>query len=354
MGTYNKLPLVSVSIPNFNYGHYLANCFESILNQTYPNLEVSFNDNQSTDDSYEIAQIYRKKFLEKGIYFHLFQNKRNLGSDKNSMIATSNTEGDFVYTLASDDTVAPTFIERCMDVFIEYPDVCTVITHREEIDEKGNITQTPPFYNTNFVIDGESQAAVYMMAGIAIPAQRMIRRSILLNAMKYKLNFLVAGDWFDNFLFAMAGDVAYIKEPLCRYRVHSKNETSESERSLLGVFEHFQLINAFKHISQSFGMTKPAARFNEAVDKLGGMCLRYALKMINAGLDDVAHRYLKLAPVFRADIEADGIYKDLACCILAKGNARDKFLLALNNSGLAGRSISYDPPEGFTPLKKNI
>ena len=49
-------PLVTICIPNYNYGRYLRTCLESILKQTYANLEVHFSDNASTDDSYEIAQ----------------------------------------------------------------------------------------------------------------------------------------------------------------------------------------------------------------------------------------------------------------------------------------------------------
>jgi glycosyltransferase involved in cell wall biosynthesis len=346
----NKMPLVSVCIPNYNYGHYLEQCLESVLNQTYPNIEVSFNDNRSTDNSYEIAQKYRKKFLDRGQFFYLYQNKHNLGSDKNSMVASARTEGDFIYTLASDDAIKPTFIERCMDVFINYTNVNTVITHREEIDETGKIIQMPPFYNTSCIIEGESQAAVYMMAGIAIPAQRMVRRSMLPKIGKHKLTMQVAGDWLDNFLYAMVGDVGFIKEPLCQYRVHSGNETNESEKNLLGIFEHYQLIHAFINISSKFNMKKCVARYDEAISKLGDMCLRYAHKMIKTGLDDVAIRYLKLAPVFKSSIETETIHKDLMRCITTKGEKREKIILDLDNSGISVRGVSYDPPEGFVPL----
>jgi len=347
---YNKLPLVSVCIPNYNYGHYLEFCFESLLEQTYPNFEVSFSDNASTDDSYEIAFRYRKKFLEKGIYFRLNDNKRNLGSNKNSIIALNRSEGDFIHYLASDDAIAPTFIEKCMSVFINNPEVGTVITHREEIDETGKIYQTPPFYNTSCIIDGESQAAVYMMAGIAVPGQRMVRRDIFRKTDPYARDFTIAGDWFFNFLYTMAGDVAYINEPLFKYRVHSDNETSESERKLQGVFEHYQLINAFVDISEAFGMKKPAARYDEAVKKLSGMCLRYALKMFKAGLNDIGVRYLKLAPVFTLEIENNDIYKQLLLYVDASKSERAKILTYVEKSGIAARSTSYDPPEGFMPI----
>jgi hypothetical protein len=288
--------------------------------------------------------------MDKGIYFYLYQNKYNLGSDINSEIAVRRTEGSFIYTLASDDAIAPDFIEKCMDIFLKYPKVGTVMTHREEMDENGYITRTPPFYNKSFVIDGESQAAVYMMTGIGIPGQRMIRRSILNVIYAYRRTFQVAGDWYDNFLYTMAGDFAYIVEPLCRYRVHNGNETNVSERNILGVMEHFQIINAFKCVSESFGMTRPAARYDEAVSKLGSMCIRYAHKMLKAGLDDTAFRYLKLAPVFKIDIEFQALYKDLMCCVQLKGNKRKALLSALEESGVLRRMVSYDPPEGYLAL----
>ncbi len=39
------MPLVTISIPNYNYGHYLSYCLDSVLAQTYPNIEVHFSDN---------------------------------------------------------------------------------------------------------------------------------------------------------------------------------------------------------------------------------------------------------------------------------------------------------------------
>ena len=134
-------PLVSVCIPNFNYGH----CLESVLNQTYQNIEVIFSDNASTDNSYDIAYEYKKKFEERGIYFHLNNNKHNLGSSANSTIVTSRSEGEFVCTLASDDAIHPEFLEKCIRIFQEYPSVGMVMVYREEIDENGKIYKQVPF-----------------------------------------------------------------------------------------------------------------------------------------------------------------------------------------------------------------
>ena len=343
-------PLVSICIPNYNYGRYLRKCFDSILAQTYPNIEVIFNDNASTDDSFEIAMEYYHVFKEKNIYFSIHNNKYNYGSDKNTNMCLKKCRGEYTYVLASDDNIEPTFIEKCISVFIEYPNVAMVMTHRNEIDEHDNIIKTPPFYNQNCIVKGEDQAAVFMMAGIAIPGQRMTRSSMMKPIQGYKRVFNVAGDWYENFLSSMCGDVAYIAEPLCNYRVHSGNETNESEKNLLGIFEHYQLINAFVDISKNFGMTKPIMRYNEAIEKLGSMCLRYALKMFQNKLNDTAYRYLLLAPVFQRGIVENHAYMELMKCVVLEGDELNKMLKKIESENSLIRTKSYDPPEGYKTL----
>ena len=344
-------PLVTVAIPNYNYGRYLEHCLDSVLNQTYDNIEVYLRDNASTDDSYDIAYGYKKKFAERGIYFHISDNKRNVGSDMNSKLATRDAEGEFIYTLASDDAIMPNFLENCIRVFENYPNVGTVIVHRDEIDENNIIHKSAPFYNQDCVIPGEEQAAVYMMAGIAIPGQRLVRKTTLSKINFFRRGWNVAGDWYDNFLYAMAGDVAYLQEPLIQYRVHTGNETNESERNLSGIFEHYQLIHAFVDISKAFGMSKPASRYHEAVEKLGSMCLRYALKMLQNGLNDIAHRYLLLAPVLKKDIIKEDAYQKLMQCIDLQGSLLESALSNFVNEYFLSRTCSYDPPDGSIPLK---
>lgn len=347
------LPLVSICIPNYNYGHYLEHCLDSIYNQTYPNLEVLFRDNHSSDGSYDIALEWRHKFLQKGIYFNVAENKKNLGSSRNSSILAGSAEGEFIYTLASDDAIHPTFIERCMDVFVNNPNVSTVITHREEIDESGRIYQTPSFYNVDCIIDKESQAAVYMMAGIAVPVQRMFRLSTFRQLRMYGKVLQVAGDWYDNYLYCMGGDVAYIAEPLCQYRIHTGNETTESELSLIGSVEHFLLLDEFCKLADAFGLSKPQKRYGEAVKKLAQMCLRYAMKMYKNKRNDVAGRYLTLALVYAGEIEEEPAYQMLKSMVDLTGEKLEAEIKRFEGKYPQERRASYDPPAGYQKINKS-
>lgn len=344
-------PLVSVCIPNYNYGRYLEYCLESVYNQTYSNIEVIINDNSSTDNSYDIAIKYRKKFLDKGIYCAVGENKYNVGSDRNSKICANRSEGQYLYTLASDDAIKPTFIEECVNVFENNPSVGMVMTHREIIDENLKVTEEKPFYNQSCLIDGEEQAAVFMMAGIAIPGQRMTKRGPHLSKISsFSYIFQVAGDWFDNFRYACAADVAYIKKPLCQYRVHSNNETNGSELNILGIFEHYQLINAFQHIANSLGMQKPQKRYDEAIKKLGDMCLRYTMKMFQTNHLEIATKYVYLAPVFNPDILNKKQYLDFKACLDLTGDKLQKKVHELKELYVLERIASYDPPVGSREL----
>lgn len=341
-------PLVSIIVPNYNYGRYLEDSLGSLLRQTYSNFEVFFRDNHSGDGSYEIALEYKKKFEQRGIYFNITDNKRNVGSDANTNLASRDIEGEFMYVLASDDLIKPDFLERVMEVFDKHQNVGTVIVNRDEIDEKGNVKRLLPFYDQNCIIGGEEQAAVYMMAGIAIPAQRMFRYRVLAETNAFVRRWNVAGDWYVNFRASMVGDVAYLTDALVQYRVHSGNETNESEKNLVGIFEHFQLIHAFRDMSLAYGLSKPAARYEEAVEKLGVMCLRYAFKMLKCGFTDPAYGYLLLAPVFKGDIEEDEKYQKLL--LLVKETDREDLLAEFEKEHNLDRAVSYAPPQGFIPI----
>lgn len=60
----NKNELVSIIIPVYNAEKYIFNCLESVLNQTYNNIEVIIIDDQSMDKSLEICKELQKRILE--------------------------------------------------------------------------------------------------------------------------------------------------------------------------------------------------------------------------------------------------------------------------------------------------
>ena len=126
---------------------------------------------------------------------------------------------------------------------------------------------------------------------------------------------------------------------------------NESEKNLLGIFEHFVIINAFNATAKSVGYAKAQARYNEAVEKLGDMCLRYALKMIKNNEFQSAKKYMHLAVVFKESIENDKRYEMLWELIELNGSEmfKDK-LVNFERENVLIRTVSYNPPEGFVEI----
>ena len=61
-------PLISILIPAYNVAQYLPQCLDSIVNQTYPQLQVVIVDDGSTDNTLAIAKVYADKYPYIEIY----------------------------------------------------------------------------------------------------------------------------------------------------------------------------------------------------------------------------------------------------------------------------------------------
>ena len=85
-----KRPLVSVIVNCFNGEQYLNQCIQSIINQTYKNLEIIFWDNNSADESLKIVS----QFVDKRIKVFKTNKKLDLGTSRNKAIQKSS--GDLI------------------------------------------------------------------------------------------------------------------------------------------------------------------------------------------------------------------------------------------------------------------
>jgi glycosyltransferase involved in cell wall biosynthesis len=106
-----KLPLISIIVPVYNVGPFLKECLDSILGQTYQNLEIILIDDGSTDDSKNIIDAYAKKYKNiKAIH----QKHQGVSSARNAGIV--NVSGEWVSFIDPDDYVKKDFIENLHNV----------------------------------------------------------------------------------------------------------------------------------------------------------------------------------------------------------------------------------------------
>ena len=92
-------PKITIYVVNRNNENFLDECLNSIINQTYKNLEIIIVDDHSSDDSIQIIKNFKKE-NKKSI---IIRNKKKIGLVKSILKAVKKSSGKFIIRLDSDD-----------------------------------------------------------------------------------------------------------------------------------------------------------------------------------------------------------------------------------------------------------
>jgi glycosyltransferase involved in cell wall biosynthesis len=123
-------PLVSVIIPTYNRAEFIAETVESVLNQTYSNIETIIVDDGSTDNTRDVLKKYQDKID------YIYQDRSERSKARNEGVRHS--QGDYIAFLDSDDVWFPTKIEKQVQILDEKPVVGVVYTGVQYIDTHGD------------------------------------------------------------------------------------------------------------------------------------------------------------------------------------------------------------------------
>lgn len=129
----NVTPKVSVIIPVYNVENYLEQCLDSILNQTYRNLEIIVVDDGSTDRSGEICDAYTLRHSNLKV---IHKENAGLGMARNTGLEY--ISGEYVTFLDSDDWLEPDMIQQLYNGIVsQNVDVCKAgfrrVTNEKEV-----------------------------------------------------------------------------------------------------------------------------------------------------------------------------------------------------------------------------
>ncbi len=107
--------LVSIIVPVFNVEMYLPECIESIINQTYKNIEIILVDDGSRDKSGEICDLYSKEDTRIKVI-----HKKNTGVADSRNVGLKCAEGEYLFFVDSDDMLRSHTIELMLKILYEY------------------------------------------------------------------------------------------------------------------------------------------------------------------------------------------------------------------------------------------
>ena len=205
--------LVSVVIPVYNSERFLKKSLESVLNQSYSNIEIIAINDGSTDNSIDILEQYSDKITI------ISQNNKGLASSLNTGI--KKMHGKWFKWFSPDDVMYPDAIEVLVYTAKKFPNTI-VYSNWEIINENDLLLRN--FYESNYNELSTFEYNVRLLDGQQINVNTTLIPSSLFKKCNIReLNDPVAID-YDFFLYSgLINNVKFylIQKPLIKYRIHT-------------------------------------------------------------------------------------------------------------------------------------
>ena len=232
-------PRISVCVPTYNYGNFIADCIESVVAQTITDWELIICDDCSTDDTAEIV----KRYSQSDRRIKYVRNEQRLGMNGNIKRVTDLGQGKYLKVLCSDDWI----VEECLEVMCalmdENPSVAIATCAEINCDHAG----TPLYVQCLFgkpvwVIPGESMLD-WMARGMGFGGNSsfLIRRESYDEVGGYNDQVLYAPDYDLAARLCRVGDYLHTDQPLFYGRVHGASSSAINPTKLLDVRDWFEI-----------------------------------------------------------------------------------------------------------------
>lgn len=127
-------PRVSIGLPVYNGENFLAAAIDSVLNQTFADLELIVCDDASTDRTAQICQDYAAK--DRRVRY--LRNEKNRGAAPNYNNLVRMARGDYFKWIAHDDVITPDYLAKTVDALDRRPDAVLAHTQVRMIDKDGD------------------------------------------------------------------------------------------------------------------------------------------------------------------------------------------------------------------------
>jgi glycosyltransferase involved in cell wall biosynthesis len=225
LSSLSKEPLVSVVVANYNYGRFLPDAAQSVMDQTYSNWELIICDDGSTDASLKIAQKLacrdsRIKVLA----------KENGGQASAWNYAVEHSNGEILALLDADDLFRSDKLELVVQTFQEQPRVGLVYHQLQFVDAMGNRKRVP---FPEHLPEGWLFETAVDRGGVAFPGSALMAlHREFADAVFPIPESLMFGDAYLSMVAATITHVAAIKHPLSFYRLHTSNHSAQANVDL--------------------------------------------------------------------------------------------------------------------------
>lgn len=210
--------LASVVIPSYNHCQYVAQAIESVLDQSWPHIDLIVIDDGSTDGS---PEVIRELHQRRGGFRFAEQENRGLIATLNELVAAA--RGEIFCLLASDDFLMPGSLARRAKFLKSNPDHVAVFADGIKVEVAGGSEER--------IIDAKRRRLFELddpvpdfLRGINLPIHTMMARTETFRKIGgFDRRYLRCEDLDVQLLLFLAGKVGFVDEPVYCYRRHETN-----------------------------------------------------------------------------------------------------------------------------------
>ena len=226
-----KQPKISIIVPVYNVEKYLKQCLDSIVNQTYKNLEIIIVNDGTKDNSMKIVEGYLSDSRVKVI------NKENGGLSSARNRGIEEATGDYISFVDSDDYIDINMYKRLINIC---KDEEVIIFNHSRFDDITEEVVKKRYTNENKMKELEEKME-YLYSNIENSCWNKIYKSSFIKENRFKFMEILYEDVCWNIeVFYQAKKVKILNESLYFYRINRKNSIMEKSKGKDEVFLEFQ------------------------------------------------------------------------------------------------------------------
>lgn len=221
-----KKPLVTIRTSCYNHEDYLGDYFESIINQTYQNIELVLFDDASPDNSQKVIEEWLPKLEERFVRVIYIPREKNVGLIKNCNDSIKLAQGKYIFGFASDDVMLPKKIENSVN-FLENNEEYGMV-YSDIIEYRNGKAAIKSRFGNKAMPEGDIFQQL-LLKGNFIPAPSVCIRSDVFNVINGYDDKLAVEDYQMWLSIAEKYQVGYLGEPTALYRIHDKSLSHNKE-----------------------------------------------------------------------------------------------------------------------------